>query len=182
MAKLSLHVHERLGGSVFLVPHQVHPSYYGPDDRSAAEALVLRLGRPHWMHSIQGDYSPPCLKGFIGQCDVLVASRMHAAIAGLSSGVPTLLVAWSHKYRGVMEEIGLDGCVWDQDDRASVPLTRLFDQLWARREPVRARLLEYTARAKKEIAAMAQHIATCIPRPSPGAPMRPARPTGSQAP
>ena len=31
------------------------------------------LGRPAWMHSIRGDYGPSVLKGFIGECDAVVA-------------------------------------------------------------------------------------------------------------
>jgi colanic acid/amylovoran biosynthesis protein WcaK/AmsJ len=114
------------------------------------------------MHSLRGDYGPSHLKGFIAECDVLVASRMHAAIAGLSSGIPTLLVVWSHKYAGLMEEIELDGCVWDQNAPAE-PLVGLFERLWNRRDAVRRHLLDYTARARREIAATTERIAACIP-------------------
>jgi colanic acid/amylovoran biosynthesis protein len=162
LAQLCQHVHRQHGGALFLVPHEVNPSYYGSDDRDAADLLLERMGRPSWMHSLRGDYGPSHLKGFIAECDVLVASRMHAAIAGLSSGIPTLLVAWSHKYAGLMEEIELDGCVWDQNAPAE-PLVGLFERLWNRRDAVRRHLLDYTARARREIAAMTERIAACIP-------------------
>jgi colanic acid/amylovoran biosynthesis protein WcaK/AmsJ len=162
LAQLSEHVHRRHGGSLLLVPHEVNPPYYGSDDRNAADRLLERMGRPSWMHSLRGDYGPSHLKGFIAECDVLVASRMHAAIAGLSSGIPTLLVAWSHKYAGLMEEIELDGCVWDQNAPAE-PLVGLFERLWNRRDAVRRHLLDYTARARREIAATTERIAACIP-------------------
>jgi len=161
-AQLCEHVHRKHGGALFLVPHEINPPYYGSDDRSAAECLLERMGRPSWMHSLRGDYDPSRLKGFIGECDVLVASRMHAAIAGLSSGIPTLLVAWSHKYVGLMEEIGLDGCVWDQRAPKG-PLAGLFERLWNRRDTIRRHLLEYTARARHEIADITGRIAACIP-------------------
>ncbi len=164
MARLARHVHERYAASVLLIPHEIGPPSRGPDDRSAAEALCERTNRPPWMHAIRGDHSPSRLKAVIAKCDALVASRMHAAIAGLSSGVPSLLVSWSHKYGGVMQEIGLDDCVWDQSSTASPPLCGLFDQLWKRRETVRARLLGYTARAQEEIAALAERVADRIPR------------------
>jgi len=162
LAHLSEHVHRQHGGSLLLVPHEINPPYYGSDDRSAADRLLERMGRPTWMHSIRGDYDPSRLKGFISECDALVASRMHAAIAGLSSGVPTLLVAWSHKYAGVMEEIDLDGCVWDQHAPAG-SLVSHFERLWRRRDAVRRHLLDYTARARREVAAMTERIAACIP-------------------
>jgi polysaccharide pyruvyl transferase WcaK-like protein len=162
LAKLSEHVHRKHGGSVLLVPHEITPPYYGSDDRSAAVRLLERMGKPPWMHPLRGDYDPSCLKGFIAECDFLVASRMHAAIAGLSSGIPTILLAWSHKYAGVMEEIGLDGCVWDQHAPAA-PLVDLFDRLWNRRDTVRTHLLDYTSRAQREISTIIERIGDCIP-------------------
>lgn len=165
MAKLSQHVRQRYGASVLLVPHEANPPYYGPDDRDAAQALYERAGRPDWMQPIRGDHSPSSLKGLIGRCDALVASRMHAGIAGLSSAVPTLLVAWSHKYSGLMEEIGIEHCVWDQTGSSDVSLSALFDRLWERRAPLRARLRAYAAEARQKIAEMACRIVACIPNP-----------------
>ena len=162
-ARLAQHLRSSYRASVFLVPHEVNPPYYGTDDRSAADVLAEGLGRPAWMHSIRGDYGPSVLKGFIGECDAVVASRMHAAIAGLSSGVPTLLVSWSHKYQGLMEDIGLENCVWDQFAAGAGRLDELFDRLWERRNRVRERLRDYTARAGRQIAGMCARIAACIP-------------------
>ena len=36
-ARLLEHIRSRYGASVFLVPHEVNPPYYGPDDRTAAD-------------------------------------------------------------------------------------------------------------------------------------------------
>jgi colanic acid/amylovoran biosynthesis protein len=162
LAQLCQYVHGRHGGTLFLVPHEINPPYYGSDDRSAADRLLERIGRPSWVHSLRGDYDPSRLKGFIGECDILVASRMHAAIAGLSLGIPTLLVAWSHKYAGLMDEIGLDRCVWDQHAPRDL-LVGLFERLWNQRGTVRSYLLDYTARAQREIANITKRIAACIP-------------------
>lgn len=165
MARISMHVRRRYGASVLLVPHEANPDYYGPDDRDAAEAVRERAGRPSWMHAIRGDHGPSSLKGFIAQCDALIAARMHAAIAGLSSGVPSVLVAWSHKYAGLTEQIGIEDCVWDLSG-APVSLGSMFDRLWERREPMRARLLGYTAEARAEIAKMIRRVAALLPEPA----------------
>jgi len=162
MARLCDHLHRRYDASVFLVPHEINPPYYGPDDRAAAHALYARTGHPRWLHVINGDYGPCSLKAFISQCDALIAARMHAAIAGVSSGVPTLPIAWSHKYEGLMEEIGLAEYVWDQNRYTSASLCGLFDQLWEQRQPIRSRLLDYTAGAQRQIAGIAERIATHI--------------------
>jgi len=161
--RLVEHIRSRYGASVFLVPHEVHPPYYGPDDRAAADELVRALGGPAWLRPIRGDHDASRLKGLIAQCDALVASRMHAAIAGLSSGVPTLMVSWSHKYRGVMDEIGLEGCVWDPEDPGADSIRDMFDRLWNDREETARRLRRYTAGARRQIERMGERIGALIP-------------------
>ena len=38
---------------------------------------------------------------------------MHSAIGAVSSGVPSVLIQYSHKASGVMELVGLRDFVWD---------------------------------------------------------------------
>ena len=47
-------------------------------------------------------------KGYISAMDVLVAARMHATVGGVSSGVATIPVAYSRKFRGLFDNIGYD--------------------------------------------------------------------------
>ncbi|MEX1244598.1 MAG: polysaccharide pyruvyl transferase family protein [Thermoanaerobaculia bacterium] len=162
MIELCNHLRRRYDASIFLVPHEISPMPLGADDdRSAASVLRSRMGGPHWLYAIQGDYGPGVLKGLISRCDAVVAARMHAAIAGLSTGVATLPVAWSHKYVGLMEDIGLADYVWDQSEtERSASLSDLFDRLWERREPIRAHLLDFCARAQGRISAVVGRLAT----------------------
>ncbi len=44
----------------------------------------------------------------VTSCDALIASRFHAMIAGLSAGVPTLVLGWGHKYGEVLSAFGLE--------------------------------------------------------------------------
>ncbi len=41
-------------------------------------------------------------KALIGFCDLFIGSRMHACIAAVSHGIPTLCLAYSKKFEGVM--------------------------------------------------------------------------------
>ena len=159
MIQLCRHLRKRYGASIFLVPHEVSPMPIGSDDRVAAAVLRSEMGGPRWLYSIQGDYGPDILKGLISQCDAVVAARMHAAIAGLSTGVATIPVAWSHKYAGLMEDIGLAEYVWDQGAERSASLSDLFDRLWERRQPIRAHLLDFGARAQGRISAVVGRLA-----------------------
>lgn len=47
------------------------------------------------------------IRGYIGKCRYLVASRFHAMVGSLERQVPVLLVGWSHKYQEVLDMFGL---------------------------------------------------------------------------
>ncbi len=49
---------------------------------------------------------PVKLKGIIGSCNLVVASRFHALINSLSQAVPAIATGWSHKYIRLFEEYG----------------------------------------------------------------------------
>lgn len=56
-----------------------------------------------------GDCKASELKGYISRCRFLVAARTHASIAGYSESVPTLVVGYSVKAKGIaMDLFGTD--------------------------------------------------------------------------
>ncbi|MEO1002604.1 MAG: polysaccharide pyruvyl transferase family protein [Cyanobacteria bacterium J06638_7] len=89
---------ERWGLNVLLIPH-VQETY--GDDRSLATALHRATGFHPAVAVAAEDLSAAEYKRLIAGCQMLVAERMHAAIAGLSSRVPTALVAYSLKARAL---------------------------------------------------------------------------------
>lgn len=89
---------QRWGLNVLLIPH-VQETY--GDDRSLATALHRATGFDPAVAVAAEDLSATEYKRLIAGCQMLVAERMHAAIAGLSSLVPTALVAYSLKARAL---------------------------------------------------------------------------------
>ena len=59
------------------------------------------------------DDSPRVLKGAIGTASLLIASRFHAVVGGLSQAVPTIAIGWSHKYGALMDDFGVPDWVTD---------------------------------------------------------------------
>ena len=51
------------------------------------------------------DYNSMQLKGFIARCRLFVGARTHATIAAYSSGVPTLVLGYSVKSKGIARDI-----------------------------------------------------------------------------
>ena len=52
-----------------------------------------------------GDHSAEELKGYIARCRFMVAARTHASIAAYSEQVPTLVVGYSVKARGIAKDL-----------------------------------------------------------------------------
>ena len=59
------------------------------------------------IHMVNRYYNEREIKSVIGQCDFFIGSRMHACIAALSQGIPAVGLAYSKKFRGVFESIGM---------------------------------------------------------------------------
>jgi colanic acid/amylovoran biosynthesis protein len=97
---------DELKAHVVLIPH-VQETY--ADDSSVCLDVWKRLGFSQFITVLAGDFSASEYKGMLARCDLVIAERMHAGIAALSSGVPTALVAYSVKARGIMQEmVGAD--------------------------------------------------------------------------
>lgn len=129
---------------LLLVPH-VQDSNFANDDAQIAFRLMQRLGFPERLHMAAGPLSARDFKGLIAGADFFVGERMHACIAALSSRVPLLVVGYSVKARGIMQDV-FDGQPWAHSmvsvadfvggpDRAT-----LLDTAWNRRAELQALL------------------------------------------
>ncbi len=75
----------------------------GRDDPELA--AMLASGCPEPVAVVQ-EADARRLKGFIGTCEVVVGSRFHALVNGLTQGVPCVATGWSHKYQRLFEDYG----------------------------------------------------------------------------
>ena len=95
---------EDLDVQILLVPH-VQDIYVNNDDRLIISDLLRSLDFDPRISLMGGDYSASEFKGLIGSCDLVIAERMHACIAGLSSGVCTVAIGYSVKAEGIMSDL-----------------------------------------------------------------------------
>lgn len=92
-------------GRDYLVAQRLHQLLL---DTEAASAVRL----------LHGPFSPAETKSIIAQSDLLVAGRIHAAVAGLSQAIPTVIIDYghqpkAHKLRGIAQSIGMEQVVVD---------------------------------------------------------------------
>jgi polysaccharide pyruvyl transferase WcaK-like protein len=108
-----------LGYTVVLVPH-VFGDLHENDLDAAADAFGdLRLAYAERVQYINKVFTCKEVKYLIGQCDFFCGSRMHACIGALSQYVPTVPLAYSRKFDGVMRTLELEWIVADLSQAAS---------------------------------------------------------------
>jgi colanic acid/amylovoran biosynthesis protein len=89
---------------VLIIPH-VQEIYANNDDRIFATKLLKALDYNQDIRLAGADHTASEFKGLIGACDMILAERMHPAIAGLSSGICTMPVGYSVKAEGIMSDL-----------------------------------------------------------------------------
>lgn len=130
---------EHTDAYVALVPHVVWPSN---DDRTVLRRLYEEFGCHERLIPVE-DHSAPELKYIISKCRLFVGARTHATIAAYSSGVPTLVVGYSVKARGIARDLfgTEEGYVLPvQSLREPMELTNAFRELLKREDADRAHL------------------------------------------
>lgn len=118
---------------LLLIPHVTMPS---DDDRKALQELEQMLSQDErsricWAAE---DLNAAQRKYLISRCKMLICCRTHASIAGYSSGVPTIVVGYSVKSRGIGMDIGMGHWVIPVEDSANLPA--LASELWTLRKSV----------------------------------------------
>jgi polysaccharide pyruvyl transferase WcaK-like protein len=87
--------------NIAFVPHVVWSS---SDDRRPLKDLYEDYKSTGRVVFIE-DNPAEVLKGYISKCSFFVGARTHSTIAAYSSGVPTLVIGYSVKSRGIATDI-----------------------------------------------------------------------------
>lgn len=127
--------------SIALIPHVRQK---GNDDLEIMK-MLSGICQNERLFCIENDYNCMQLKYVISKCRVFVGCRTHSTIAAYSTCVPTLVVGYSIKARGICKDIfgNYDDLLVDvrefQDDSH---LTRIFQGFWQREEELKKHLTE----------------------------------------
>ncbi|MCH2162352.1 MAG: polysaccharide pyruvyl transferase family protein [Phycisphaerales bacterium] len=128
------------GHRILLVPHVQAMINATESDTLACHALCDRIGDERV--SVAGRFTDSMdAKSAISKCDLMLGTRMHACVAGLSTGVPTIGFAYSLKTRPVFESVDMGSFVVDlrdeDNDSAMHEFRRMLDQVDSVRAPLK---------------------------------------------
>ena len=163
---------------LLLVPHTFAPDDSVESDPAACVKLREQLlpGLQTRVHTVRGEYDQNEIKGIIGLCDFFIGSRMHACIAALSQGIPTVGVAYSKKFKGVFESVGMPGSVLDGREYDSGVAVEKTMEIFQKRELLRDSLVGAVKEAQEKLYATFRELLAGsknprevdpVPRPAP---------------
>ncbi len=146
------------GACVLLVPH-----VFGDGGESDAVACgkIYDEAKPVYKERIslvRGSYNQNEIKYVIGQCDLFIGARMHACIAALSQNIPAVSIAYSKKFRGVMQTIGMDALVVDPRTMDRAEILRIVASSFENRSFLGGQLARKMPEVKKAVRSMMGQI------------------------
>lgn len=92
------------GRQVILIPH-VADRTNGTGDYSAMKDILKEIKYPERCMLIGFEYSAPEYKWIISKCNMFIGARTHSTIAAYSTCVPTVVLGYSVKARGIAKDI-----------------------------------------------------------------------------
>ncbi|MBI4286100.1 MAG: polysaccharide pyruvyl transferase family protein [Chloroflexi bacterium] len=152
---------ETLDATIILVPHST--SVRSNDDDRIVGALVRdKVKERDRVILIDKEYSSEELKGIISCCSLFMGARMHANIAALSSGVPTIAIAYSHKTYGIMRELGQENWICDYAKMEFAGQISRINHIWRNRQEIREALTRHLKAVQEKVIAVGELVRNCL--------------------
>ncbi len=139
--------------TVLLIPHVFGTEPGSESDVLACEEVFAELAGQYGdrLRIVRGEFDQCEIKYVIGQCDFFVGSRMHACIAALSQEIPAVTIAYSGKFVGVLNTIGVPSLVADARQLSEDQIMDVINTAFDGREIIRTYLSQKMPAVKKTI-------------------------------
>ncbi len=89
---------------------------------------------------LEAELEAGVLRELIGRFEFLVASRFHAIISAMATGVPAVVIGWSHKYQEVLAPFELAEFVLGYEDLTAAAVLDKVRKAAAERETLSTRI------------------------------------------
>ena len=148
-------VEEKYGTMVLLIPHVISPV---ENDLKVLTFIHSKVKNKDKTRIISGNYDPAELKALIGQCDVIVSSRMHPVIHAATMGTIPISIAYSVKMPSLMQSLGLPEYSLSVTDLTFENLMMTIQDALKNKVSLRKKLLVNVNILKKRAYANCEHI------------------------
>ncbi|GGZ81068.1 polysaccharide pyruvyl transferase family protein [Algibacter mikhailovii] len=101
LEKIVCYLSEELNEQVFFLNHE------GNNDLE----LIKKINKNNF--DVYNNKNADEIKLIIGSSKMLISSRFHGVVSGLSQATPTFCTAWSHKYQELMKDYQSEDCILD---------------------------------------------------------------------
>ena len=165
VATLIEEIRTRTNKGVVIAPHSYRvgmPEGRMNDGPVCREVAEMCASDP-MVVGIDADLSAGELRRLVSLGSVLVTSRFHAMISGLSTSTPTVVVGWSHKYKEVLDdfglaEFGMDSSELTHPDKLAAVVANVLSRKAEIAEQISAALPAVRERSMKNFALIASAV------------------------
>lgn len=105
-----------------------------PNDDALAHDLQKQLGRN--VTHIPFGMDARKLKALYADCELLIATRMHALIFAAEQNVPWVGIGYEPKFRGLSKQLGKTGILIEEKQLTSASMSQAIDVVLRRARPV----------------------------------------------
>ncbi len=137
-------------GEIWLVPHTFAP--LGDVESDNETNILARNALPQEcakrVRIVDKDYDQNEIKAVISECSFFIGSRMHSCIAALSQGIPCIGLAYSMKFEGVFNSVGVQDWVIDARNHTTKDAVARTLELFKKKDFIKSSLKTNIENAK----------------------------------
>ena len=134
---------------VLLIPHVFAPESVD-DDVKAIHEILKEYPHPN-LSMIEPDFDEEEIRSVMKSAQLFIGSRMHACISSCCQLVPTICLAYSRKFAGVMETIGYDKFVLGMQRSSTDELFNSIKEMYYKKGEMTRVLKEEIPKAIKRL-------------------------------
>ena len=135
--------------NVLLIPNELEDG--SDDDKIIAQEIESAVNISKCKMLDTSNLTASETKGMIDYCDLLVASRYHTVVAGLSMGIPTISIGWHHKYKEVLKLFNQSQWCFEIANMNLDLLKTKFAKLYKEEDIIQKEIISYIPKVKQDI-------------------------------
>lgn len=148
--------------NIVLVPHVLCSGDLREDDYTLCRRMADQYKTHYpYIYTFKKEYLEDQIKSIIGKCDFFIGSRMHSCIGAISMGVPTVPIAYSRKFIGIWDMLGLKECIADAQTMEIDEIMKKIEFCYDDRKNIKGVLNSKLKNVNEEINSMFHVIMSC---------------------